>query len=171
MPLLCHKVLKCQGSLQFLFENDILDKTTEGAQKMSKLPLNFQVDKTFDAGIERLKNILDFEAGNGITVTAVEGDRAGVTLKDGVATLYYHKKHYFFRALGLLVEHAKTQTDFEISFLDSLHSRLIRSPYFKRSKISSLVNIHCLLPHYHFTLKQSFYIIQLQTLVFILQKN
>ena len=72
---------------------------------MSKLLLNFQVDKTFEAGIERLKNILDFEEGNGITVTALEGDRAGVTLKDGIATVYYHKKHYFFRALGLLVEH------------------------------------------------------------------
>ncbi len=81
---------------------------------MSKILLNFQVDKTFEAGIERLKNILDFEAGNGITVTAVEGERAGVTLKNGAATIYYHKKHYFFRALGLLVEHAKTQTDFEI---------------------------------------------------------
>ncbi len=90
---------------------------------MSKLLLNFQVDNTFSVGIERLKNILDFETGVGITVTAVEGHRAGVCLKNGQATVYYHKKHYFFRALGLLVEHAKTEAEFEL-FEDTFFEEL-----------------------------------------------
>ena len=69
---------------------------------MDKIKLNFQVDPFFTKGIERLQNILPFEQGDGIAVTAIKGDRAGVSLKDGKATIYYQKNHYFFRALGLL---------------------------------------------------------------------
>ncbi len=82
---------------------------------MDKIKLNFQVDPFFTKGIERLQNILPFEQGDGIAVTAIKGDRAGVSLKDGKATIYYHKNHYFFRALGLLTEHAQTKNAFDIS--------------------------------------------------------
>ena len=80
------------------------------------MKLKFNVDKAFDAGIQRLAEILGYEQStDGITVTAVEGERIGVSLKDSCATIYYNKKHYFYRALGLLVENAKKSSAFDIT--------------------------------------------------------
>ncbi len=80
------------------------------------MKLNFNVDKTFDEGIERLAPVIGYErCADGITVTAVEGERVGVSLADGCATVYYNKKHYFYRALGLLVENAKKSSSFDIT--------------------------------------------------------
>ena len=81
---------------------------------MSKLRLNLQVEPTFEVGVRRLQPLLGFETGDGITVTAVAGERAGVTLAEGRAVIYYHKKHYFFRGLGLLVQHAAKSDAFEL---------------------------------------------------------
>ncbi len=57
----------------------------------------FDVDKDFHIGIERLKDRLGFEEDKGITVTAVKGDKNGVTLKDGKAVIYYQKAHILQR--------------------------------------------------------------------------
>ncbi len=81
---------------------------------MGTLTFDFQVDADLQAGIRRLQPLLGFQWGSGITVTAVAGDRAGVTLQDGRAVLYYHRKSYFFRALGLLVQHARQRDSFEV---------------------------------------------------------
>ena len=79
------------------------------------MKLQFNVCSCFDEGINRLADTLGYERGDGITVTAVNGDRIGVSLKDGVATIYYREKHHFFRELGLLVEHAKSASEFDIT--------------------------------------------------------
>ncbi len=77
--------------------------------------LNFQVDEGLLCGIERLKPMLNFEYGNEITVRAEQGERIGVTLKDGNAVIYYKKKFHFFRELGLLVQHAETETELDLT--------------------------------------------------------
>jgi len=85
------------------------------------IKLNFCVKEEFLKGINRLQSILDFEIGDGITVNAVESDKNGVTLSNGVATIYYSKRHMFFRQLGILVE--KCGSDFE--HFDDLHFETI----------------------------------------------
>lgn len=88
----------------------------------NKPVFSFETDADLQVGIERLRPVLGFEFGDGITVTAEKGDRLGVTLKDGKATVYYTKKHLFFRELGILCEHAAEQ-EFEIfedTFFDQL---------------------------------------------------
>ncbi len=75
---------------------------------------HFQVDEQLKTGIDRLRPLLGFEYGKEITVRAVEGDRIGVTLKDGEAVIYYKKKFHFFRELGLLVQHSKEKTAFDL---------------------------------------------------------
>ncbi|MBQ8583090.1 MAG: beta-N-acetylhexosaminidase [Clostridia bacterium] len=79
------------------------------------MKLNFNVCPCLDEGIDRLSGILGFERGEGMAVTAVEGDRTGVCLKEGKATVYYRKKHEFFRELGILVERARTSSEFDIT--------------------------------------------------------
>ena len=79
------------------------------------MKLNFKVDKTFDTGIERLSKILGYEQGDGITVTAVKGEKIGVCLKNGAAVIYYRDKVQFFRGLGVLVERAKISAEFEVT--------------------------------------------------------
>lgn len=78
------------------------------------MKLHFNVDKSFEVGIERLAPILGFEYGDGITVTAKEGERIGVSLADGKAVIYYRDRVQFFRGLGILVENAKDCPKFEI---------------------------------------------------------
>ena len=82
----------------------------------------FKTDEQFAIGIKRLQDILGFEYGDGITVTAQKSDRLGVTLKDGQAVIYDTKKHLFFRELGILCEHAAEQEFevFEDTFFDQL---------------------------------------------------
>lgn len=79
------------------------------------LKLNFNVDGELAVGIERLRDVLGYELGEGINVRAEEGDRIGISLKDGNAVIYYTKKHLFFRELGVLVENARRSDAFEIT--------------------------------------------------------
>lgn len=76
--------------------------------------LSFRVDEAFHTGIDRLKKVLEFRTGEGIEVTAVQGEKNGVTLAEGKAVIYYSRKHLFFRQLGVLVEHARTETEFSL---------------------------------------------------------
>lgn len=86
------------------------------ANNQNNIPvvLSFDVDSTFLSGIERVKHVLGFEIGDGITVTAQQSDKPGVSLKDGKAVIRYTQKHVFFRELGVLIQHAKNETEFEI---------------------------------------------------------
>ena len=79
------------------------------------LNLNFNVDNDLLIGVERLKDVLGYEIGEGITVNAVESETLGVSLKGGVANIYYPRKHLFFRELGVLVEKARQSDEFEIT--------------------------------------------------------
>ena len=77
------------------------------------MKFNFNVEADLLIGIDRLKSVLGFESGNGITVTAVKSDKLGVTLKNNEAVIYYTQKAFFYRMLGILVNNAKTKTEFE----------------------------------------------------------
>ena len=79
------------------------------------MKFNFKIDSSLTEGVARLSSLLGFEIGEGIEVTALEGARRGVSYKDGKATVYYDKKSYFFRALGLLIENAKKSDSFDIT--------------------------------------------------------
>ncbi len=78
--------------------------------------LNFKVTDDFSVGIARLSKILGYEVSeNGIEVTAVKGDRIGVSLKGKKATLYYKEKYHVWRELAVLIENAKTKKSFDIT--------------------------------------------------------
>lgn len=83
--------------------------------KKAILHFTFDVDPALQEGIERLKPLLGYEIGGGISVTAREANTTGVTLRDGHAEITYTKKHLFFRELGLLVEHARRGADFSLT--------------------------------------------------------
>lgn len=85
-------------------------------KKQSTVTLSFDVDADLLVGVRRLPELLGFAIGEGgITVRAELGERLGVTLKDGVATIYYTKKNQFFRELGVLLEHARKEEEFDLS--------------------------------------------------------
>ncbi len=84
------------------------------AKKRTCVPLTLCVDADLAAPIARLKDLLGFCEGEGIRVSAVEGERNGVTLKNGEAVIYYTKKNVFYRELGVLCEHARECDEFEI---------------------------------------------------------
>ena len=70
----------------------------------------------FEKAAKRLCPIIGFELGEGgITVSAKKGERIGVTLKDGMATIYYTEHYQFFRELAILVARAKTASAFEVN--------------------------------------------------------
>ena len=79
------------------------------------MKMNFDIQADLLVGVERLRDTLGFEMGDGITVKAVKGDRIGVKLDGSVATLYYRQKHQFYRELGVLVEEAKKSDSFDIT--------------------------------------------------------
>ena len=79
------------------------------------MKLNFNVDSAFDIGIDRLSGILGYEIGDGITVTAVKGEKLGVSLHGGTATVYYRDKVQFFRGVGILVEKMKSSSEFDVT--------------------------------------------------------
>ena len=85
---------------------------------MNKPTFNFSVPSDLLVGINRLSPVLGFELGDGITVFCEYGDKNGVVLKDGKATIFCTKKNLFFRELGVLVENIKKNDEFEI-FEDS----------------------------------------------------
>ena len=78
------------------------------------IKLNFNVDKSFETGIERVRDILGFEMGGGITVRAKSSKRRGVTLSGTDAVIYCTDKAYFFRGLRILCENAAKSDSFEI---------------------------------------------------------
>ena len=78
------------------------------------MKLNFKIDAELMLGVKRILPLISAEIGEGITVEAVKGDKIGVTLKNGNATVYYRDKAQFFRGVGLLVENAKKSSEFEI---------------------------------------------------------
>jgi hypothetical protein len=83
---------------------------------MKKL-LNFNVPNEFVTGVSRLEKILDFQScqdKGAVNVSAVKGDKNGVTLKNGEAVIYYSQKSVFFRELGVLVENMEKSNEFEI---------------------------------------------------------
>ena len=79
------------------------------------MKLNFNVDSAFDIGIDRLSGILGYEIGDGITVTAVKGEKLGVSLHGGTATVFYREKVQFFRGVGILVEKMKSSSEFDVT--------------------------------------------------------
>lgn len=85
---------------------------------MNKPTFNFSVPSDLLVGINRLSPVLGFELGDGITVFCEYGDKNGVVLKDGKATIFCTKKNLFFRELGVLMENIKKNDEFEI-FEDS----------------------------------------------------
>ena len=79
------------------------------------MKLNLKAEAALVESAKRLEDILGFECTeSGIAVTAVSGDKIGVTMKDGAATIYYRDKVQFFRGLGILIENAKKSSEFEI---------------------------------------------------------
>ena len=74
----------------------------------TRAKLNFNIDAEYIPAINALSEKLGFEISDGGTRVSAEcGDRIGVCLKDGEATLYFNKKHQLFRELGLLCEALK----------------------------------------------------------------
>ena len=81
------------------------------------MKLNFIVSEIFLEGAKRLEDVLGYEiSDSGIKVFAVEGDRTGVALKNGEATIYYKSKVQFFRGIGVLIENVKKSAEFELFF-------------------------------------------------------
>ena len=81
------------------------------------MKLNFKINQDFEVGISRLAPILGYEISEkGISVSAIEGDKIGVTLKEGAATIYHKNKVQFFRGIGVLLENMKKASEFEVFF-------------------------------------------------------
>ena len=74
---------------------------------MEQIKLQFNVDEGFLTGIARLQPLLGFQQGEGVTVTAEQGNKLGVSKTGDKAVIYYTQKHHFFRELGVLVEELK----------------------------------------------------------------
>ena len=78
------------------------------------MKFSFSVDASLLEGIKRLAPVLGFETGDdGISVSAEQGERAGIAKHGASATVYYRHKAEFFRELALLCEHAD-ENDAEI---------------------------------------------------------
>ena len=105
----------------------------------------FKTDEQFASGIKRLQDILGFEYGDGITVTAQKSDRLGVTLKGGQAVIYYTKKHLFFRELGILCQHADEEC-FEL-FEDTSFETLSVMLDASRCAVPTVASVQMMLDH------------------------
>ena len=79
------------------------------------MKFHFNVDPSFESGINRLCKFLKVEIGEGINVTAVQGERIGVSYADGNAVIYYRDKAHFFREFGLLVQNLRKSDSFDIT--------------------------------------------------------
>ena len=80
------------------------------------MKLNLHINEEMRNVAARLVSYLDFEiAEDGISVYAVQGERIGASLKDGVGTIYYKNKHHFFRELGVFIEHARKSDAFDVT--------------------------------------------------------
>ena len=70
------------------------------------MKFNFSVDSALSEGIARLSGVLGYTlAEDGLAVTAVMGERAGIKKDASAAVIYYRHRAEFFRELGLLCEH------------------------------------------------------------------
>lgn len=83
-------------------------------EKRRHISLTLNTDDAFVQGAARLQELLGFSLGSGIAVSAVMGEKNGVSLKDGRAVIYYTRPHMFYRELGILIEHARKSDTFEI---------------------------------------------------------
>ena len=79
------------------------------------MKLKFNVGNEFSIGIERLKSVLGYEIGEGVTVNAKKSERVGASYIDGTATIYYKEKHHFWRELSVLIENMKRGEDFDLT--------------------------------------------------------
>ena len=80
------------------------------------MKLNLNSCNDFAAAAARLLPLVGAEiAETGMPVEAVKGNRIGVSLKGGRATIYYRERVHFFRGLGLLVENARSSDSFDIT--------------------------------------------------------
>ena len=73
----------------------------------------FSIPEELSSGLSRLLPLLGIEEGEGLLVTAEPSDRTGIVCRDGRATVYYEKKHLFFRELSVLAREAKERDAFE----------------------------------------------------------
>ena len=79
------------------------------------MKFRFCIDPSLLEGIRRILPILGIEEGDGITVSAVQGDKIGVSLADGKAVVYYREKVQAFRGIGVLAENARKSDAFDIT--------------------------------------------------------
>ena len=80
------------------------------------MKITLKVEKNLAAAAERVAPILGIELCDcGLPVSAVCGERIGVSLSDGKAVIYYRDKVQFFRGLGILAERAKCSDEFDIT--------------------------------------------------------
>ena len=115
--------------------------------KTKKLPVFcFDVDTDLMIGTERLTDVLGFKIGDGIRVRAEKGDRVGVSLHGGEATVCYTRKNLFFRGLGLLVEHAAAESDFDL-FEDGFFESLSAMIDVSRCGVPTLSSVRDMLDH------------------------
>ncbi len=109
------------------------------------MKFNFNVDKDFHTGIERLSSVLGYEIGEGITVTAEKGEKLGISLHKNNAVIYYKHKAQFFRGIGMLMQHAN-EGELDIAddgFFDTLGAMIDSS----RCGVPTIKTVKSLLDH------------------------
>ena len=99
--------------MTFIKSFDIIKQNRLFARILA-MKFNFEVSDEFEEGIRRLSGVLGYEIGDGITVKAERADRSGVILKNGVATIFYERKHLVWRQLSVLCEMSGKTSEFEI---------------------------------------------------------
>lgn len=123
-----------------LLLNDKLWKSTQ------KMKFKFDVDEDFYQGINRLADVLDFEVReDGIDVTAVHGDKIGVTFKHGKAVIYYKDKVQFFRGISHLADRVGFGSFeiFEDGFFDTVSAMIDVS----RGGVPTVKSVKSLIDH------------------------
>ena len=79
------------------------------------MKMKFNLDRSQLTGVRRLLPLLGITEGEGIEVTAVRGERIGVSLSDGRATIFYRERVQLYRGLGILAERARLSDEFDIT--------------------------------------------------------
>lgn len=81
----------------------------------TKISFRFEIEQDLMIGAERLKDVLGYATGDGITVCAAQSEKIGVSKRENQATIFYREKVQFFRGIGVLFEHIqKGENNFEI---------------------------------------------------------
>ena len=79
-----------------------------------KISFRFKVDEELKIGAERLKTVLGYATGGGVTVRAERGEKIGVRKSGENAVIYYREKVQFFRGIGVLFGRMQSgESDFE----------------------------------------------------------